>query len=236
MNNTLNKSSSFKSTLAKIFSLILKGLKKFKYEFITYPLYILAHPLKGFDEFKRDKKGKLWVALVFMFFLSFLNIMEYQFTGFIVNPTVDVTQLNSFREVLYVFAIIIIITVANWSITTLFDGKGKMGEIFTMIGYALFPLCWTKLVGLFASNFLTQGEVALYSLLNGIGIFLLCYMAFFGFISLHEYGLMKCVVTIVATAIAILVICFIGILSFDLFQKMSGFIYSLYQEISLRFL
>lgn len=238
MNETVKetKSFDFKAFFGKIGRGILKGLKIFKNEFITYPLYILSHPIKGFDDFKREKKGKLWVAFVFMAFLIFLNILEYQYTGFIINPKNDITQLNSFREILYVVAIIVIITVANWSITTLFDGKGKMKEIFMMICYSLFPLCWAKLLGLFASNFLTQNEAALYSLINGLGIFLMCYMGFFGFISIHEYGLLKCIVTLIATAIAILVICFIGILAFDLFQKMAGFIYTLYQEISLRYL
>lgn len=238
MNDTVkeSKSLSFKSTLKKIGSAILKGLKVFKEEFITYPLYIMSHPIKGFDDFKREKKGKLWVSFVFIAFVIFLNIISYQLTGFIVNPTNDITKINTFKEIISVLGIIIIITVANWSITTLFDGKGKMKEIFMMISYSLFPLCWAKLICIFASNFITQNEVALYGLINGLGIFLMCYMAFFGFISIHEYGLLKCIVTLIATAIAILVICFIGILAFDLFQKMAGFVYTLYQEISLRYL
>ena len=62
MNDTINESKSlnFKSTLKKIGSALLKGLKVFKEEFITYPLYIMSHPIKGFDDFKREKKGKLW--------------------------------------------------------------------------------------------------------------------------------------------------------------------------------
>lgn len=223
------------SFFRKVGNLILKGFKIFVYEFITYPLYILSHPLKGFDAFKTERKGKLWVAVVFMAFLIFLNIIEYQYTGFIVSQ-VDVTQLHTMEEILSVMLIIIVITFANWSVTTLFDGKGKVKEIFSMLGYSLFPVCWTKLIGLVASNFVTQGEAALYLLLIGIGIFLMCYLGFFGFISIHEFGLIKCVATLVATAIAALVICFIAILTFDLFSKMTGFLYTLYKEISLRYL
>lgn len=222
------------SFLSKVLKGLLNGLKVFKREFITFPLYIMSHPIKGYEEFKREKKGKLWVGVVFMLFLIFLNIMEYQYTGFIISQ-VDITKLNSLREISTVFGLILIITFANWSITTLFDGKGKVKEIFTMIGYSLFPLCWAKLVGLFASNFLTQNEAALYTLLIGLGTFLMGYMCFFGFLCIHEYGLIKCIVTLIFTAIAALVICFIGILTFDLFQKMAGFVYTLYQEISLRY-
>lgn len=227
---TENKPSFF----AKAWKGFVKFMKMFKKEFISFPLYIMAHPIKGYEEFKREKKGKLWVGLVFMLFLVFLNIVEYQYTGFIISQ-VDITKLNSLAEIGQVFLIILIITFANWSITTLFDGKGKVKEIFTMIGYSLFPLCWAKLLGLFASNFLTQNEAAIYNLIIGIGTFLLGYMAFFGFLCLHEYGLVKCILTLICTAIAALVICFIGILTFDLFQKIAGFVYTLYQEISLRY-
>lgn len=222
------------SQIRKIWAKIVKFLKWFNAEFIKFPLFILLHPLKGWDEFKREKRGKMSVALGFIVFVIFLSIMEFQYSGFIVNQ-VNVTDLNMLGEIAYIIAPIVLITVANWSITTLFDGKGKMKEIFMMICYSLFPVAWTKLVGLFLSNIVSQQEQAVYTLVLALGIFFMCYMAFFGFISLHEFGLIKCLVTLIATAVALLVICFIGILCFDLVQKMVGFIYTIYREITLRY-
>ena len=214
---------------------ISKFLKFFKEEFITYPLFIMFHPLKGFDYFKREKRARMDVALCFVVFLIFLRILEFQYSGFIINQ-VSVTELNSLSEIVMVLAPIIVITVANWSITTLFDGKGKMKEIFMMLCYSLFLLVWAKFLGLFLRNIVSQQEEAIYHLVIGLGTFLMCYMAFFGFISIHEFGLLKCIGTLIATAVAILIICFIGILAFDLFQKMTGFVYTIYREISLRYL
>lgn len=229
--STTTKKTTFKDVL----HVILKGLKIFKEECISFPLYIMAHPIKGYDEFKRDKKGKLWVALFFLACLIFLNIAEYQFTGYVVSQ-VDVTALKTIREIATVIAIVVVICVSNWSITTLFDGKGKMMEIFKMLCYCLFPLLWAKLAGLFISNVVSNQEKAIYDLVIGLGTFLMFYMGFFGFVGIHEYGVGKCVITLIFTAIAALVICFVGILAFDLFQKMYGFCYTIYQELSLRYL
>ena len=214
---------------------IKEFLKFFKEEFISYPLFIMFHPLKGFDYFKRENRARMDVAICFVVFLIFLRILEFQYSGFVINQ-VSVTELNSLSEIAMVLAPLIIITVSNWSITTLLDGKGKMKEIFMMLCYSLFPLVWAKFFGLFLSNVVSQQEAAIYNLVIGLGTFLMLYMAFFGFISIHEFGLLKCIGTLIATAVAVLIVCFVGILCFDLFQKMSGFIYTIYREISLRYL
>ena len=224
-----------KTTFKDVLHVILKGLKIFKQECISFPLYILAHPVKGFDEFKRDKKGKLWVAIFFLVVFILLNIASYQFTGYVISQK-DVTSLHTFREIAVVIGAVVVLTVSNWSITTLFDGKGKMLEIFMMICYCMMPMLWAKFFGLFISNVVSKNEAAIYGLIQGLGIFLTCYMAFFGLIGIHEYGVLKCILSLLGTAIAALVICFVGILAFDLFQKMYGFVYTIYQEISLRYL
>lgn len=216
--------------------------QKFKYvmsyiheHYIKFPLFILTHPIKGFDYFKREKQGKMQVALVFMVLLILLKILEFQFTGFVVSQK-KATDLNTVKEILLVVGPLVLITVANWSVTTLFDGKGKMKEIFMMLCYSLFPLIITKAIGLVFSNVITQEEVGFYNLIIGLGTFLMGYMVFFGLISVHEYGVLKCIGSIAGTFLALSVILFILLLGFDLYQQIYSFIYTIYREISLRYL
>ena len=168
-----------------------------------------------------------------MILMIFLNILKFQYNGFIVN-TNNIKDLNSISQIAYIVGAVLVLTVANWSVTTLFDGKGNMKEIFKMICYCLYPMIWSSLLGMIFSNILSKDEMAIYYLIVGLGIALTIYMFFFGIISIHEYGLGQCLLTILFTAIAAFIILFACLLFFDLFQRMYGFIYTIYREITIR--
>lgn len=203
--------------------------------YIKFPAYILAHPIKGFDYFKRENKGKMSVAVIFIILQIIIQVLTFQYTGFPVSQN-DPNDLDLMRQIGLVIFPIVLFTVSNWSITTLFDGKGKMKEIFMMLGYSLFPMLWAQTIGLIFSNIITVEEVGFYGLIIGAGSFLTGYMIFFGLISIHEYGLLKCLGSIAGTVLAILVVLFIILLAFDLFQQVYSFVYTIYREISLRYL
>ena len=219
--------------MKKVLSKILQFLKFVRDEMIKFPAYILIHPLKGYEEFKRYGRGKISIGIVFVIIAVILNIMKFQYSGFVVNDT-NIKDLKSFAQVIYVVGAVVVVSAANWSVTTLFDGKGNMKYIFMMVCYCLYPYIWANFIGIILSNVLATEEVMIYQLIIGIGWFLTGYMFFFGIISIHEYGLGQCLLTILFTIVAAMIILFVGILVFDLFQKIYGFIYQIYQEITMR--
>ena len=159
MENMVNKKDSF-------FRIVLNKLKQLGRfivdDCIKFPAYILTHPLKGFEEFKRYKKGKMSVALLFVILLIFVNILKFQYDGFLVNNN-NIKDLNTFAQVAYVAGAVFVATIGNWAVTTLFDGKGNMKEIFMMVCYCLYPLIWSTSVGIILSNILTEDEMAIYN-------------------------------------------------------------------------
>ena len=202
-------------------------------EMIKFPAYILVHPLKGFEEFKRYKRSRYSVAIAYVIIIIILKILSFQAKGFLVNDT-SIRDLKSFHQVVYWAGGVIVLTAGNWAVTTLFDGKGKAGDIFKMICYCIYPMIWSTLLSIILSNVLALEEIGIYTLVNGLGIFLSGYLFFFGIISIHEYSLVQTLLTILFTIVAVLIILFVGILLFDLFQKVYGFFYQVYQEITLR--
>jgi hypothetical protein len=170
---------------------------------------------------------------MFVVLLILLNILWLQYAGFEVNDF-EIKYLNSIAEITYIVGIVALLTVSNWSVTTLFDGKGKMKDIFLMICYSLYPMIWANIFGIVLSNILTGEEITIYYLIMSLGGLLTGYMVFMGLISIHEYGLGKCLVTILVTLLAASIIIFILLLSFNLFQTVYGFFYQIYQEITLR--
>lgn len=226
LNQNLERKTSFKQTIQKICKFIVD-------ECIKFPAYILFHPIKGYEMFKRENRARMSVSIIFVIIQIIITILAFQYEGFLVNPR-KITDLNIFAEIAYIIVPILLITFANWSITTLFDGKGKVKDIFMMICYAQFPLIICKALGILISNVIVEDEVGFYSVVLVLGTIFMCYMVFFGMITIHEFGLKKCVLTILATVISLAIILYALFLFFDLFQKVYGFLYVVYREITIR--
>ena len=207
--------------------------KKIIHDIFVFPFYILTHPIKGYEDFKLEKKGEMYVAIFYVFMMILSAVLTATARGFLVRDPWDET-FNLGRTTLLVLAPIILFTIGNWSITTLFDGKGKIKEIFMVLMYGLIPYIWVSIPATLLSNFLVSDEVALYLSLFSVGTFLSAYMIFMGLLVTHEFGLLKTILTILATLIAVAVIIFIGVLILTIFQQLFVFLKALYEEITLR--
>ncbi|MFP4478048.1 MAG: YIP1 family protein [Candidatus Izemoplasmatales bacterium] len=203
-------------------------------DYIRFPAYVMTHPFDGYEEFKRYKKARLTVAIVFIILFAYFQIFSFTNLGFLVNRN-NPLELNSLEEIFSVALLVFLFTVGNWSITTLMEGKGTYKEILMVTGYSLFPILIIGFPSVVLSNFFTLEEMAFYDLLMFIAYFLSGWMLFMGILNIHEYGLFKTILTFLATFISISVMVFVGLLFFDLIQQFIAFIVSIIEEINLRY-
>lgn len=210
---------------------IMSNLKE---DYITFPLYIISHPFKGFDEMKYENRGKLSTCFVFLVLLCLLNIMKYVYTGFIVNYN-NPYYINSIFIVATTVLPIILFVTANWTITTLINGLGKYKEIFLVNMYSLYLTLIFDSIFIVLSNVLTLEEMPIAYFFTSLSTFTYCLYLFIGLIVIHEFTFSKAIGSIILTFISMAIILFVTLLLFSLVGEVAQFIITIIKELSLKY-
>ncbi|MGO4369569.1 YIP1 family protein [Paenibacillus sp. 2TAB19] len=200
---------------------------------IKYSLHVAFHPFDGFWDLKYENRGKLRVALAILLGVTVMMILKRQYSGYVVNFNYPL-DLNSINELKYIVFPFLLWCIANWSLTTLMDGEGKFKEIVIATGYAMLPLILLYLPNLLLSNVITLREASFYYLLESVATIWFVWLMFIGTMTVHQYTVMKTITTMLLTIVVMGVIIFLGLLFFSLIQQIVGFVYTIYQELSLR--
>jgi hypothetical protein len=201
--------------------------------FYRLPLYIITHPVDGFYAMKFEQKGTVKVAL-FNFLLTCIAFaLNNQYTSLIVNPRHPLA-LNSFRDFYMLFGALILFCVSNWSVTSLTNGEGRFKDIIMAVCYSMTPLILTLIPATIISNFLSYEETGFYHMILSIGLGYFVLLVFLGLLTVHNYTVVKALITVFLTFVALLVIVFLITLLFTLWQQLVTFVYSLRTEILFR--
>ncbi|MBW5445786.1 hypothetical protein GE107_06890 [Cohnella sp. CFH 77786] len=198
-----------------------------------YMFYVLFHPFEGFYDLKFARKRNYTIPTVIMLICGVAGILGYQYTGFILNrnPLFAMNSITLFLTTLFPYLLFLI---SNWSITTLFDGNGTMGDIYIVISYSLVPKLIFDLAGMIFSNMIIQEETALLHAFEAIGTVWFCFLLFCGLCVVHEYKPLTNVVTLVVSFCSAVIIVFLSMLYFTLLGKVFGFIHTVFIELTKR--
>ncbi|HBI72254.1 MAG TPA: hypothetical protein DEG06_11785 [Lachnospiraceae bacterium] len=202
-------------------------------EKMYYLRYALFHPFDGFYEIKYRKKGSTLIATIILILYGIIKCISYQYTGFIMNFNA-IFEMNSVSIFISALSLIILFTVSNWTVTTLFNGKGNMRDIYIVSCYSLLPMVLINAFTVFASNFIIKEEVIILKSIQGIGAAWFVFVLLAGLCIIHEYSFAVNIRTLLATAVAAFIIVFLGILFFSLLERMYYFISSVAQEMIRR--
>ena len=201
---------------------------------LKFGLYVITHPLDGFWDLNREKRGSLAAANTFIIMVLATNFMKLQFTNFLFLR-VEWEKVNIFIEIAKVILPILLAVIANWGLTTLFDGKGKMKDIYMAIAYSFVPYIIIQIPMIIMSNIFTRDEGAFYFYLNSFSILWVAFLIISATMMIHDFSLTKALIALVATALGMVIILFIVMLFFSLTSDAISYFVSLYKEISFRF-
>lgn len=201
---------------------------------LKFGFYCMSHPLDGFWDLTHEKRGTYAAANTILIATLMIRVLKLKYTSFVVSPPVYWEGVNIFMILSSVLFPLILWVVGNWALTTLFDGKGRLGQVYMATCYALLPYPVIQIPLTIASNFVTVDEAAFYSTLSTIALLYAGILIVVAMGQIHEYSVGKNLLFTVASLFAMLVMVFILMLFFSMISQGVAYFISLAKEILFR--
>ena len=210
----------------------LKTTKRTFKEELLYVFHVMGHPFDGFWDLKHEKRGSVRAGIVFVV----ITILAYWYKaigqGYVIN-----TRQTTSSPITWVISVVMTValwTVANWCLTTLFDGEGSLKDIFIAVSYSLLPVPMVVIPCTLASNFIIVDEKGIVSFIETLGLIYMCMLVFIGMMVTHDYSMGKNIITTAGTIVGVVFIMFIACLFSTLLTKIVSFVSNIVVELRYR--
>ncbi len=206
----------------------IKYLKSLKFGF-----YCMTHPLDGFWDLTHEKRGTYAAANTILFVTILIRILKLRYTSFLFIQ-VYWEDINIFLYIASILFPLALWVVGNWALTTLFDGKGRLGQVYMATCYGLLPYPVFQLPLMIASNFVTIEEGQFYSVLSVISLVYCAFLIVAGMGQIHDFSMGKNILFTIASLFAMLVMIFILMIFFSMITQGVSYFISLGKEMMFR--
>lgn len=199
---------------------------------LMYGFYTIFHPFDGFWDLKHEKRGSLRAALVYVALTILAFFYQSIGQGYALNPQGLYSTI--WAQALSVLVPMLLFVIANWCLTTLFDGEGSFKDVFIAVSYCLLPVPMLVIPATFLSNFVTVDEAGLISLFTTLAFVWLGIMVFFATMVTHDYSMGRNILTFLGTIVGMALIMFVAVLFTTLVSKIVSLITNIVTELQYR--
>lgn len=199
---------------------------------LLFGFHLIVHPFDGFWDLKHEKRGSVRAGTTYLAIAILAIYYQSIGAGYVMNPQGN--YISVWGAILNVCIPLALWIVANWCITTLFDGEGSLKDVYIASTYSLLPMILTIIPATIASNFVLASETKMISLVITFGFIWLGLLLFFGMMITHDYTIGKNIITALATLVGMICIMFLVILFSTLLGKLVGFVSGIVTEIQYR--
>ncbi len=206
------------------------SMRLVKNEKIHMATTMLTHPFENFREIKEKNLTSVPICLVIIILYYISDVMTTTMGGFAFTYF-DPSSYNALLILAKTAGLVILWTVTNWAVCTLFSGKGKMKEIFTVISYSLIPSLVASVIYIICSNILVPNEAAFLDVLMVICSVYSIILLMAGSIIIHDYSFSKFLGTTILTLVGCGIVIFLLVAVGILLQQTGGFLATVYSEI-----
>lgn len=200
---------------------------------LKFSLYIMTHPFDGFWDLTHEHRGSIGAANIIMASMVAVDILKITSTNF-QFMTMNMERFNALYCALSVLLPVFLWTLANWSLTTLMDGKGRLKDIYMGTAYAFTPYVLINAAMILFSQVITLDEGVIYYYLISFASIWSYFLVLAAMMQIHDFTFSKAIFSSLLTIVGIGVIVFIFIMFFSLISDGIAYFVSLYKEITFR--
>ena len=199
---------------------------------LLYGFHVMMHPFDGFWDLKHEKRGSVRAAVTYLAITIFAFYYQSIGQGYLFNPQGNYSTI--FVQVIGVLVPVLLFVVANWCLTTLFEGEGSFKDVFIATCYSLVPLPLVLIPATIASTAVISTEKDIVNLFISFAFIWVGFLLVFGVMVTHDYSLGKNIITLIGTIVGMVFIMFVALLFTTLLGKIVGFISNIVVELSYR--
>ena len=210
----------------------VSGKKRTFGQEIAFGFHLIFHPFDGFWDLKHEKRGSIRGAIFFIVLAIATFYYQAIGQGYLLDPYASLASV--WAQVLGVLVPLFLFVLANWCLTTLFEGEGSFKDIFVACSYSLLPIPLLIVPVTVYSNFCISTETDIIGFISGFAFIWLGLLIFFGTMVTHDYSMGKNVITVIGTVVGMVFIMFLAVLFTTLVGKIVSLVTNIVTEIQYR--
>jgi tetratricopeptide (TPR) repeat protein len=213
----------------------LRNLQQIKLvDDFVFMFRFIKQPADSFYYIKHKLRGSLTFAILLYVWVIVVRILTLYVTGFVFNPYSALSDIRVENEIVLVVGLIFLWNAANYLVSTISDGEGRVRDVVIGTAYSLFPYALIALPVALISNLLTLNEIFLHNFTLNLMWVWVGIMLFIMVKEIHNYTFSETVRNVLLTLFTMGLFVLTGYILYVLFTQLFDFISAIAQELRLR--
>jgi DNA-binding beta-propeller fold protein YncE len=189
-----------------------------------------VHPFNTFDDLKYKKMGSWKIAIVLTILFYVASVLNVTSTGFLFSKTL-LRNYNSLYTLAATVGLIVLWSICNFLVCSMFEGKGTLKEVFISTTYCLMPWIVFLFLKVILTNFLPLSTAGLVTGIETVILIFTFFMLSIAMVKIHEFDFFKFLLTSIVVLFFMILVVFVILMCGILAEQFISFIAEIYDEI-----
>lgn len=199
---------------------------------LVFTARLFRHPLDSMYDLRYRQSGSVLSASILLLLLYASMVLTIGVTNFQFN-LLGLQSTGPAELAVYVFLPFFVWVIANYLVSSISHGQGRLQDVFVSAAYAMTPLIYFFPIIAIVSHALTLEEVVIYGFLQTVAIGWAVYLLFVHVMIVHQYDVGETVVVILWTFFTMAMMGLFGATLVMITIQSANFLFEVFLEATL---